>query len=700
MIDPKHKQLLTNMLRIPDKKSTEYDQFWENEARKAEYGVTIDGVFIHGWLYWHTQLWNIIIDEEDQINHIIKRTVEKATFRDNEWIIADGLQEAEETRKGMMLFGARRLGKSEFLASYVARKAILYEKSENAVTGGNWDDIDIATGKIILGITELQKIDYFKCGFISNNPRKAIELGWKSKKGEPHSWSIIKVRNFDNGINTEAAAGITASSFVIDEIGKFKFAPCFAAAKPAFTSEFGWRCSPILTGTSGDIKKASDAEKFFLNPDAYNFIVRTLAEEGNKKVSIFISGLRRMEGKYKTTLADYVKTEKGILVPKNSELYTVPFKNSDFTKANNLIDAERAQAAKSPDPSALLKETMYYPKNTKELFLQDGGNNFPIDALNEHIAYLLANPELQGTPVRLYRDVNTKVKISYNTDKKALNDYPLKSDANKDGAIIIYELPADDFPFYLYISGADPYNVSSSRWSNSLGACYIYKRFYDPLSGSFQRRIVAEYVARPKNGLKEFHETIEMLLELYNCVCMPENEAGIFLQYFDNKNKSHYLADGFSHLKEINPRTTISSDRNKGLPATKKVQEHYKELVYQYLTEVITIGFNPETGEAITKLGLVRIPSIGLCREFVAWSEDGNFDRYVAFGHTLEHEIWADKIYPNVKVIDEAPKPEQNPKDKQPIVLTSPFVMGSSNPFNMYRTHTGQNPFGLPMRKQ
>jgi hypothetical protein len=272
MVDPKHRELLLNMKSIPDERSTEYEAFWDNERYKAEYGVKIDGVHIGGWLYWHTNLWNIIIDEEDPINKIVKRITQRAHFRDNEWIINDGLEEAETDKKGMLLFGSRRLGKSEFLASYVARKAVIFQNSENAVTGGNWDDIDIITGKIILGLGELPK--YFKSGLNAKNPRKSIELGWKDKQGNATTWSIIKVRNFDNGINTEAAAGITASSFVMDEIGKFLFSQCFAAAKPAFTSRFGWRCSPILTGTSGDIKKSSDAEKFFNAPDAQNFIVR------------------------------------------------------------------------------------------------------------------------------------------------------------------------------------------------------------------------------------------------------------------------------------------------------------------------------------------------------------------------------------------------------------------------------------------
>lgn len=686
------KELLINIKKVPDKESVEYDSFWENEAHKVEYGVTIDGVFIHGWLYWHCNLWNIYIDTEDKINKIVKRTKSKPYFRDNEWIIAEALKEAEDNRQGLMLFGSRRLGKSEFLASYITRNATIFQGSENAITGGNWVDIDIITGKVVLGMNDLP--EYFQFGRISENLRKEIEFGFKDKKNKRISWSKILIRNFDDGIKTEAAAGITAKSFVIDEVGKFPFAACFEAARPAFTSEFGWRCTPILTGTSGDIKKSSDAEKFFLNPEAHNFIYRDLPEEGNKRVGVFISGLRRMEGKYETTIGDYVKTEKGILVPKDSVLNQIPFKNSDLKKAEQVIDKERELASKSPDASALTKAIMYYPKNTKELFLHESDNNFPIEALQEYLEYLTRNEDLQGKPARLYRDVNGKVNISYNTIKKPIIDFPLKPEdaTKKDAPVVIYEPPMENAPAYLYVSGGDPYNQSSSLWSSSLGSIYIYKRIYDPIEGTFQRRIVASYTARP-NTMKEFYETCEMLFELYNCKCLPENEASNFIQYFDSKNKGYMLADGYNFLQEIHPKTTILN-RPKGLPATKPVQRFYKELVYQYVTEEIVVGVDKETGEFIKKLGLVRIPDIGLIKELINYDSEGNFDRYVAFGHTLMHEVWANKMYP-LATFDAAPKKEEK-KEPEPPKIRSPFgSLGSSNPFGITRKNKGSNPFGL-----
>lgn len=685
-------ELLLNMKSIPIKDSREYDDFWRNERKKAEYGITISGVNIPPFLYWHSQLWNIYVDRPDELNNIIKRTFQHPTFRDNEWLIAEGLEEAQAARKGIMIFGSRRLGKSEFAASYIGRHATLYKGSENIITAGNWGDIDVITYKLTQGLNNLPH--YFRFGRLQEGLRKEIELGFKRKDGgiiQRLSFSKIIMRNHEEGNDTEAIANITASSFVMDEVGKSKFAKVFDAAKPAFTSPYGWRCVPILTGTSGDIKKSSDAEKFFKNPEANNFIVRELKEEGGIRVSMFISGLRRMEGKIKTTLGNYIQTEKGILLPEDSELFTVPFDNTDPIKAETIIDEERLQASMSPDPTALLKATMYYPKTTKELFLSDDGNNFPIEAMLEQIAYLEQHPELQGRPVRLYRDIDNKVKVSENTNKVAINLFPLdqKDFMLKDAAVIIYEDSILNPPSYLYIAGGDPYAESDSETSDSLGSVYIYKRLYDPISGTFQRRIVAEYTARP-NTLKEWHETVELLLELYNAVILPENNTSTFVQFFDGKNKGYMIADAYDFLKEISPNTSISHKRSKGLPAVPKVKAYYKELVYQYLTEEIFM-LTPEQGENITKMGCIRIPSIGLLRELVAFTLGGNYDRYVAFGHVLAHEVWADKIYPFIRM----PKAESTEPDKKtPPKIISPFTNGMSNPFGKIAT----NPFGIRRR--
>lgn len=690
-------EFFINMKSIPTKGSVEYEDFFAREAYKIQYGVTIDGVYIHGWLYWHLNHWHIYTDTEDPINNTIKRIFKRPDLRDNEWIINDAIVQAERERKGIMLFGVRRFGKTEFEASYVGRSATIFKGSQNLVTGGNWNDIDLITRPLTLGLDNLHP--YFVNGRISENLRKDIEIGTKDKKGKRYPWSLIAMRNYEDGNHTEAAAGVTPSSFVIDEVGKFNFAQCLAAAIPSFASPFGWRCIPILTGTSGYIKSGSDAERYFNNPEANNFIVRELQEEGGKKTSVFISGYHRIDAKVTTTLGNYVYRKSGILVPDDSELNQIPFKESDFTLADNIMDEERRLAKLNPDATAYLKAVMYSPKNTKELFLTDEGNDLPIEAINEWIDYLQRNPKLQGKPVRVFRGADGKVGYSYNTEKLPVMDYPLTKDSDTDAAGIMYEPPMDNIPTYLYIAGADPYNQNESRLG-SLGVNYIYKRMYDPISGTFNRRIVFSYAARPKL-MKDWHERVEMMLELYGATCLPENEATTFIQFFDAKNKGYLLADGYNFVKEIAPGTTTKG-RVKGLPATTTVQRYYHALTKTYLTEMVQIETDTD-GEFVEKMGLVRIPDIMLLKELAALrfnlrtgKKEGNYDRYVAFGHVLAHEIWADKIYPLIYDIVE----EKEEKKEMPKVIRNPFGMaGASNPFGMQFKKQTADPFGINRRQ-
>lgn len=97
---------LWNDLYSYEEQDDDVRQFWENEAMKLLNGVTINGVFIHPWLYWHINFWKMMIDVgEDRIPG-------NSQLRDNEWMFAEFLKQAEEENKGIFMFGCRRFGKA------------------------------------------------------------------------------------------------------------------------------------------------------------------------------------------------------------------------------------------------------------------------------------------------------------------------------------------------------------------------------------------------------------------------------------------------------------------------------------------------------------------------------------------------------------------------------------------------------------
>src|ERR1051325_7324929 len=103
---------------MTSKELSEYDAFFQNELDKIKYGVTINGIYIHGWLYWHLNHWHIYLDEEDERNkNDILRVFRNPALRDNEFMISEYLKQAEEQKKGLLIFGSRRFGKTEFESS-------------------------------------------------------------------------------------------------------------------------------------------------------------------------------------------------------------------------------------------------------------------------------------------------------------------------------------------------------------------------------------------------------------------------------------------------------------------------------------------------------------------------------------------------------------------------------------------------------
>lgn len=97
---------LWNDLYSYEEQDDDVKQFWENEAMKLLNGVTMNGVFIHPWLYWHINFWKMMIDVGDD------RIPGNSQLRDNEWMFAEFLKQAEEENKGIFMFGCRRFGKA------------------------------------------------------------------------------------------------------------------------------------------------------------------------------------------------------------------------------------------------------------------------------------------------------------------------------------------------------------------------------------------------------------------------------------------------------------------------------------------------------------------------------------------------------------------------------------------------------------
>lgn len=618
-------EFFRNMKRIPTPDSQEYEAFFLRELEKIEYGVTINGVFIDPWLYWHLNHWNIFINNPDPRNPaIIKRTFTHPEARDNEWGFAEARAEAIKQRKGLVAIGIRRFGKSEIEASIIGRSSTIYKGSENVVSGGNDKDIGLITDKLDRGLNSLHP--FFQYQRIEDNWKRQVTLGIKEKSGKRYPFSYILIRNYDDGNNSEAAAGITAKEFIIDEIGKFLFLRALEAAIPAFTSEFGWICSPLLVGTGGAFEKGSDAEKVFWDPEGHNMLGFTWNEE-IKKIGFFVGNKHRLEAKVTTTLGDWQQTQSGILLPPSSELFQIPFKASDEKLAEEVMKKNRERAKKANDSQAYLKEVMYYPQNPQECFLTMGNSFYNSELARMQKAKLLQMGRV-GSPVVLFPDSEGQGITHQFSDKGAIMNFPSKAMDDKDAPIIIYEFPVESPPFGLYVAGVDPYKQDQAKYSNSLGSVYIYKRIHDIMGEGYRDMFVASYAARPKE-IEKWNEQSRLLIKMYNARTLCENEDMGFINYMIYKGDGHYMENQPEWLREIVPNTQVN--RPKGIHRSSvQIRTYLHGVLKVYTEEKIGVRRNDNDEIVGDILGITRILDPMLCEEIAKFNEDDNFDREVA----------------------------------------------------------------------
>lgn len=207
-------------------------QFWENEAMKLLNGVTINGVFIHPWLYWHINFWKMMIDVGDD------RIPGNSQLRDNEWMFAEFLKQAEEENKGIFMFGCRRFGKA------LLDSEILYLEDREKMIGNIvvGDKIYDDKGNLVevVGIYPQGKVTTYRVVF--EDGRNVICCGnhqWRVNHGG--KWHVRSLR---------AIAGLDYKSMSIP-VGEALNYP--TAKLPVPPSAYASMLAAYLGGYSGDM---------------------------------------------------------------------------------------------------------------------------------------------------------------------------------------------------------------------------------------------------------------------------------------------------------------------------------------------------------------------------------------------------------------------------------------------------------------
>jgi hypothetical protein len=625
-----YKDWYINQPRIPDKESEEFRDFFNYHKELCLNGAMMNGVYINPFLYWHLNFWNTEVDIVDERGRISQK-YSNPLLRDNEWIITNEIDRAQQEKKGLVILGIRRLAKSVIESSYVAWGATFDENSQNIISGLNAPDIKLITDKIDKGLNFLPEA--WRWQRIEDNWKNQVTLGIKTKGGERIPFSQILIRNLDEGNNEEAIAGTKPRKLIIDEIGKGNFLRGFQAAVPGFTTPFGWGCSPILTGTGGDMKRFMDAKSLMFDVDNFNFLTYNNEKDTSRTHGLFISYKYRMEAKEDSTLGAFLEQ------PADSGLHKIPMLVSNEEKAKEITTKNLDRLKKAGDRIAYLKEKMYYPIEVDDIFLNEDTNIFDIEAAKRQKTRVLQN-DRTGTSVVLFSDGD---KIGHEfSDKQPITNFPLKNSDMKDAPVVIYEFPVTNPPYGLYVAGVDPYRQGQSAYSSSLGAVYVYKRMHDLTGEKYQDMFVASYVARPDKK-DVWEEQARLLIKYYNARTLCENDDISFIEYMKAKGDAHYLEKQPQWLMEIVPNTTVK--REYGIHrSSQKIIDYLHNCLKKYLEEVVHTEKN-EDGKLIREVtGVNKVFDPVLLEEIIQYHDQGNFDRIVAAELAIAQALKLDPI--------------------------------------------------------
>ena len=625
-----YKDWFINQKRIPDKDSQECKPFFDFHRELCLNGAMMGGTYINPFLYWHLNIWHTEVDIIDSYGRIAQKYA-NPLLRDNEWLVTNEIDRAQQEKRGLVILGIRRFAKSVLEASYIAWGATFDENSQNIIAGLNAPDIKLITDKIDKGLNFIP--EYWRWQRIEDNWKNQVTLGIKTKSGERIPFSSILIRNLDEGNNEEAIAGTKPRKLIIDEIGKGNFLRGLQAAIPGFTTPYGWGCSPILTGTGGDMKKFMDAKSLMFDVDNFNFLTYNNAKDDKRIHGLFISHKYRMEAKEDSTLGEYLNE------PASSDLYNVKMLVSNEDKATEITNKNLERLKKAGDRIAYLKEKMYYPQEVDDIFLNEDTNIFDIESAKRQKTRLLQQ-ERTGTPVILFND-GEKIAHEF-TDKLPISNFPLKNSDLKEAPIVIYEFPIDNPPYGLYVAGVDPYRQGKSAYSTSLGSVYIYKRMHEISGEKYQDMFVASYCARPDKK-ETWEEQARLLIKYYNARALCENDDISFIEYMKAKGDAHFLERQPDWLKEIVPNTTVKRDY--GIHrSSQKIIDYLHTCLKKYMESPIFVEKN-DAGEVIREvLGVSKIFDPVLLEEIIQYNDSGNFDRIVAAELAIAQALKMDPI--------------------------------------------------------
>lgn len=479
---------------------------------------------------------------------------------------------------------------------------------------------------------------FFRINRTKTDWSSGVTLGKRMSNGVRDVHAIISIANINMGrkTSTQKTAGLTPATAIFDEVGKGPIKKPYTAAMPSYDTPYGWRLSPILAGTGGEVELSKDAQEMFSDPDTYNLLVmdwdilNRRAMKGKtwkeRKWAMFVPGQMANSGVKRTIgLGDYLGK------PDDKKLNKIKIDATDFEASTNKLNEERKKLS-TKDRVAYTSHTMFYPFTIDDCFLSSSQNLFPVEYAIKHKNDLLESGQYSGMLCDVFLESGNE--LGTTKSNKQLAGFPF-SGGVIDAPVQIFEMPQSNrFDDFIYVSGSDPYKQAKSD-TPSLGAFYVFKRrvgIRDP----YAYRIVASYVSRP-SSIDQFCRTCEVLQKGYGAICLMENADQMYEQYLNRKSGMPASFFLFAGEAIANKYVKAGSRQNSklGLYPTPGNQNLLFSCVVDYCWQDFVVGYDDQTGLDITVKGIELIDDIALLDEIIQYKSGLNVDRIIAFGHAL-----------------------------------------------------------------
>ena len=621
-------------------------QFWQEEINKIKNGINIGGYHIHPWLYWHLNIFKFAWGAGKD------KYPKNPAFRDNEYFFTEMLKMAEEDgRKGVLMYGSRRISKSVVMASYLMRTLYTVRNAKCTVLGFTFNpDLKAITDYMQESITNM--VPAFKINVNNNDTEKQILLGLKAKNGiDRYDYSTLSITNLEDSSKKggQKSAGPTPDAWAMDEIAKGDCITVYNAAKPSFAGgENGkWRLIPLLAGTAGEAALSVSAEKMLKNPEGFDLLPMNwdLLEKHvdpdsitwtRDKFPYFVPAQLSLEtgDKIKTTLGDFLGEDE------LSPLQDIYMEKTDWVAAKKFYEEKRLKLEN--DIQLLASEVNSFPLKVEDCYLSTEKNKFPGLESKRRKDYI-EEFGLWGEKGWVEKTYDGFYNFVIDNSKDIIWEYPYKG-GNFDAPIVILDDPRPNDiepPLGLYCIGFDDVKQDTSDGDSVISAT-IFKRSYE--GGEWANRIVGWYDSRPDRK-RDYYKNLYLLIKYFNARALHENEDNGFIDFMEINHYDDlyiHMSDGVGLASEEN----FSKNKNRkwGWSPHGANPYHLEQRVVAYTKEDgIIIG--DEEGLS----GIDRINHPMLLYEFYKHKKGQNADRIRSFGLALALAQYYDKTNQYIK---------------------------------------------------